>query len=100
VDSVKSLLPLFSLGLIDGEGWDGGGEAADHVIMSATTTIHTLLVWEVMTTSTVHTLSQKQFGKYLSLEIFPARMGIESVLFEKISCSGHQEPEYSRGRRC
>jgi hypothetical protein len=29
----------------------------------------------------VCTLSQKQFGKYLSLEIFPASMGILPVLF-------------------
>jgi hypothetical protein len=29
----------------------------------------------------VATLSQKQFGKYLSLEIFPASMGIVLVLF-------------------
>jgi hypothetical protein len=81
VDSVKSLLPLFSLNRWGEVGWRG----AKQLIISATTTIHTLLVWEVMTTSTVHTLSQKQFGKYLSLEIFPARMGIVPVLFEKIS---------------
>jgi hypothetical protein len=29
----------------------------------------------------VATLSQKQFGKYISLEIFPASMGIVPVLF-------------------
>ncbi len=40
------------------------------------------------------TLSQKQFGKYLSAKIFPASMGIVPVLFEKISIQQHPRKKY------
>ncbi len=40
------------------------------------------------------TLSQKQLGKYLSLEIFPASMGRVPVLFQKISIKQHPRNKY------
>ncbi len=40
------------------------------------------------------TLSQKQFGKYLSLEIFPASMGTLPVLFTEISIQKHPRNKY------
>ncbi len=40
------------------------------------------------------TLSQKQFGKYFSAEIFPASMGIVLVLFKKISIQQHPRKKY------
>jgi hypothetical protein len=42
----------------------------------------------------VATLSQKQFGKYFSAEIFPASMGIVLVLFKKISIQQHPRKKY------
>jgi hypothetical protein len=40
------------------------------------------------------TLSQKQFGKYFSAEIFPASMGTVPVLFKKISIQQHPRKKY------
>ncbi len=40
------------------------------------------------------TLSQKQFGKYLILDIFPANMGILPVLFKEISIQKHPRNKY------
>jgi hypothetical protein len=40
------------------------------------------------------TLSQKQFGKYFSAEIFPVSMGIVPVLFKKISIQQHPRKKY------
>jgi hypothetical protein len=42
----------------------------------------------------LHTLSQKQFGKYFSAEIFPASMGIVPVLFKKIFIQQHPRKKY------
>jgi hypothetical protein len=39
-------------------------------------------------------LSQKQFGKYLGLEVFPASMGIVPVLLEKICIQQHPRNKY------
>jgi hypothetical protein len=39
-------------------------------------------------------LSQKQFWKYFSAEIFPASMAIVPVLFKKISIQQHPRKKY------
>jgi hypothetical protein len=44
--------------------------------------------------SLLHTLSQKQFGKYFSAEIFLASMGIVPVLFKKIYIQQHPRKKY------
>jgi hypothetical protein len=49
---------------------------------------------ELQVIASTLTLSQKQFGKYFSAEIFPASIGKEPVLFKKISIQQHPRKKY------
>jgi hypothetical protein len=52
------------------------------------------LVFSVYIKPTLCTLSEMQFGKYISLEIFPASLGIVQLRFWKISIQQHPRNKY------